>query len=47
MDVDADDVMYRKMGFTEQERQEAIKDRDGMAKAAGELTGPSSKRPSS
>lgn len=37
VDVDADDVMYREMGFTEQERQKAIKDRDGMAKAAGDL----------
>lgn len=37
VDVDADDVMYREMGFTEQERREAIEERDGMAKAAGDL----------
>lgn len=37
VDVDADDVMYKEMGFTEKERREAIEERDGMAKAASDF----------
>ena len=37
VDVDADDVMYRDMGYTADERAKAIAERDGMAKAASDL----------